>query len=187
MEINESELRAAQLIERREFREAERLLTSLAEEGSVYALMALAWINKNGCTGKKDTEAARWFYEQAISRGSTDAPLDLGLLLLKEGRQGEARMVFEKGAEKGNTGCRVELGSMLANGAGGDNRRAEGRRMLEKASEEGHILAQRRIISLDLSEKPSLTKKISLLGRILMLGWKTFFEVYRNRRSDKIW
>jgi TPR repeat protein len=187
MDIEESELRAQKLIERREFHEAERLLTSLADQGSVYALMALAWLNENGRTGNKDTDAARRFYEQAISRGSTEAPLDLGLLLLKEGRQSEAQRIFEKGVEKGHIGCSVQLGWMLANGAGGDHRRAEGRGMLEKASNEGHILAQRRIISLDLSENPPFTKKISLFGRILALGWKTLFEVYGNRRSDKIW
>ena len=187
MNIEESELRAAQLIERREFHEAERLLSLLLDQGSVYAPMALAWINENGCIGAKDTKAAQYFYEQAISRGSTDAFLDLGLLLLKEGHQDEAREVFEKGAERGNIGCIGELGWMLVNGAGGDIRRAEGREMLEEASNRGHLFAQRRIISLELSDSPSLIKRIALFARLLVVAWKVFFEAYRNRRSNKIW
>lgn len=187
MNIEESERCAAQLIEGRKFHEAERLLSLLSEQGSVYSLKALAWINENGCLGAKDTKAAQYFYEQAILRGSTDALLDLGLLLLDEGRQDEAREVFEKGAESGNIGCIGELGWMLANGAEDDVRRADGREMLEEASNRGHLLAQRRIISLDLSDGPSLLKRIALFGRLLVVAGKVFFEAYGNRRSNKIW
>lgn len=187
MNLEESELYAAQLIEREEYQEAERLLSSLSDQGSLYALKALAWIKENGCTGNKDPRAAEWFYEQAISRGSTEAFMDFGLFLCKEGRQNEARTVFEQGAERGNLGCLGELGWMLVNGIGGDTRRAEGREMLEEAAKQGHLFAQRRIISLDLSNRPSLIRRMALFGRLLAVGWKSFFEIYRNRRSNKIW
>ena len=187
MNLEESELYAAQLIEREEYREAERLLSSLSDQGSIYALKALAWMNENGCTGNKDTKAAQWFYEQAISMGSTDALLDFGVFLSKEGRQNEARTVFEQGAERGNLGCIGELGWMLVNGIGGDTRKAEGREMLEEAANQGHLFAQRRIISLDLSNRPSFIKRIALFGRLLVVAWKAFFELYKDRRSNKIW
>lgn len=187
MNLEESERYAAELIEREEYHEAERLLSSLSDQGSVYAPKALAWINENGCTGNKDVKAAQWFYEQAISRGSTEALLDLGLLLSKEGRQNEARVVFEQGAERGNLGCLGELGWMLANGIGGDTRKAEGREMLEQASNQGHLFAQRRLISLDFSNSPSFPKRIALFGRLLKMAWRAFFELRKDRRSNKIW
>ena len=187
MNIEESELYAAELIDREEFPEAERLLASLADEGSVYALMALAWIYENGCLGSKNVRFAQYYYEQAISRESTDALLHLGLLLLSEDRKVEAQMAFERGAEKGHIGCSVELGWMLANGFGGPTRITEGREILEKASNKGHLFAQRRIISLDLAENPRFIKKISILRNLLVVAWKMAREIYRNRRSDKIW
>ena len=187
MDLEESERHAAELIERQHYHEAERLLISLSDQGSVYALEALAWINENGCTGRKDKKAAQRFYEQAISRGSTEALLDLGLLLSEEGREDEARTVFERGVGRGNLGCLGELGWMLINGIGGDARKAEGREMLEAAASQGHLFAQRRIISLELSDRPSVIKRIALFGRLLAVAWKSFFEIYRDRRSSKIW
>ena len=187
MKLEESELYAAKLIEREEYHEAERLLSSLADQGSIYALSALAWIAENGCTGPKDLKGAEYLYEQAISRGNTDAILDLGLLLLKGDRQNEAKIVFERGAELGSLGCTVELGWMLANGTGPGTRKEEGRKMLEEASNRGHVFAQRRLISLDLSDNPNLIKRIGLFGRLLVVAWKAFFEIYRDRRSNKIW
>jgi TPR repeat protein len=187
MNLEESERQAAQLIEHEKYHEAQLLLTAISDQGSVYALEALAWINENGRTGNKDRKAARFFYEQAISRGSTDALLDLGLLLLKEGRQSEARTVFEQGAGRGHLGCLGELGWMLANGIGGDSCKAEGLERLEEAANRGHLFTRRRMISLELSGRPSFMKRIALFGRLLAVAWNTFLETYRNRRSDKIW
>ena len=187
MNIEESERRAAELIERREFHEAERLLSALSDRGSVYAPMALAWMYENGRLGEKDRKAARRFHELAIARGSIEATLHLGLLLLEEGHPEQARTVFEKGAEREHAGCIGELGWMLVKGIGGDVRAAEGRKMLEDASSRGHLLARRRIISLELSASPPLTRRIALIWRLLALAPKVFSEAYRNRNSNKIW
>lgn len=187
MNIEEPERRAADLIERREFHEAERLLPALLDRGSVYAPMALAWMHENGCLGEKAGKAARCFHELAIARGSSEAPLHLGLLLLEEGNPEQARTVFEKGAERKHAGCIGELGWMLVKGIGGDIREAAGREMLEDASGRGHLLAKRRIISLELSGSVSLTKRIALFWQLLPLAPKVFSEAYRNKNSNKIW
>lgn len=187
MNIEESEQHAAKLLEREEFHEAERLLTSLADRGSAYAMMALAWIYENGCLGGKNVRTAQHHYARASSHGRIDADFALGHLLLEDGRESEARTVFERGSERGHIGCIGELGWMQVKGIGGDTREAEGRKMLEEASRDGHLLAQGRIVSLELSNKPPFIKKIGLLKRRLIITCKSFFELYKNRNSDKIW
>lgn len=187
MNIEQSEQHAAKLIEREEFHEAERLLISLTDQGSAYAMMALAWIYENGCLDGKNIKAAQHYYERASFHGRIDADFGLGHLLLEDRRESEARAVFERGAERGHIGCIGELGWMQVNGIGGDIREAEGREMLEEASSHGHLLAQGRIVSLTLSKRPSFSKKIGLLKRRAIITWKSFLELYKNKNSDKIW
>ena len=187
MDIEESELYAAKLIEREEFHEAELLLTSLADQGSAYAMMALAWIYENGCLNGKNVKAAQYYYECASFHGRIDADLRLGRLLLEDGREKEARAALERGAERGHLGCIGELGWMQVNGIGGDVCEAEGRRLLEEASSHGHLLAQGRIVSLELSNRPSFRKKIGLFKRKLLIASKSLFELYKNKNSDKVW
>lgn len=187
MNIEESELHAADLMEREAFPEAELLLTSLADQGSTYAMMALAWIYENGCLGDKNVKAAQYYYERASSHGRIDADFGLGYLLLEDGREREARTVFERGSERGHLGCIGELGWMQVNGIGGDTCESEGRKLLEEASSHGHLVAQGRIVSLELSSGPSFIKKIGLLTRRLAIARKAFLELYRNKNSDKVW
>jgi TPR repeat protein len=187
MEMEESELFAQELIECKEYHKAERLLIMLCDQGSVYAPMVLAWIYENGCMGEKNVRAAQHYYERASSLGRVDADFNLGHLLLDDGRESEARTVFERGSERGHLGCLGELGWMQVKGIGSDTPEPEGRKLLEKASSRGHLLAQGRIISLELSARPSFIKRIGLLKRKLTLMWKSFFELYNNKNSDKIW
>jgi uncharacterized protein len=187
MNIEESEIYAAELVERKEYHEAERLLISLADQDSAYAMMALAWIYENGYLNGENVKAAQYYYDRAISHGRTDAYFGLGHLLLGNGRESEARKVFERGAEKGHVGCIGELGWIQVNGTGGDVLEAEGQKKLEEASSRGHLLAQSRIVRLELSRRPSLIKRIELLKRRASIMWKTFFELYKNKNSDKVW
>lgn len=187
MDIEESELYAAKLIEREEYHEAELLLTSLADQGSSYAMMALAWIYENGCLERKNLKAAQYYYERASSLGRNDADFGLGHLLLEDGRESEARTVFKRGSESGHIGCIGELGWMQINGIGGEVSEAEGRKMLEEASIHGHLLAQGRMLSLEQSGRSSLIKRIGLLKRRASIAWKAFFELYKNKNSDKTW
>lgn len=187
MDMDESESLAQELIERREYQEAEHLLITLCDQGSAYASMVLAWIYENGCTGEKNVRAAQHYYESASSLGRIDADFNLGHLLLEDGRATEARLVFERGSERGHLGCLGELGWMQVNGIGGETLKSEGMKLLEEASSYGHLLAQGRIISLEFSAEPSFMKRISLLKSKLTIMWKSFFELYRNKNSDKIW
>jgi TPR repeat protein len=150
-------------------------------------MMALAWIYENGRLGDKNVRTAQYYYERASSLGRIDADFGLGHLLLEDGREREARTVFERGSERGHLGCIGELGWMQVNGIGGDTRESEGRKALEEASSHGHLLAQGRLVSLELSSGPSFIKRIGLLKRKLVIGWKAFVELYKNKNSDKIW
>ena len=107
--LRSNEILAGQAIEARAYDEAVRLLKPLAERNSEYALLTLGWIYETGATGTPDKDAARSFYEHAVSQGSATACLYLGWLLSKEGDQKAARTAFERGAELGNDECKSEL------------------------------------------------------------------------------
>jgi TPR repeat protein len=187
MEIHEEETRAAELLDSRQFHEAERLLSSLSERGSIYSLMSLGWLHENGFLGQRDAMAAANYYERAALCGHDAAFSYLGLLLLEEGQQAKARRVFEKGAEKGHVASLSELGWMMIKGIGGSVQRAEGVRLLRDAAHAGHLFAQRRLITIELSEGASTGRKIALFCRLIILVSKVFFEAIRDRHSAKFW
>jgi TPR repeat protein len=187
MEIQEEEMRAAGLLERRQFHEAQKLLSALSDQGSIYSLMALGWIHEGGFLGQRDVAAAATCYERAAMCGHHTAFSYWGFLLLKEGKQSEARRVFEKGAEKGHAASLSELGWMLVKGARGPVQRDEGVRLLRDAAQAGHFFAERRLITIELSEGTSICRRIALSFRIMILVLKAFFEVIRDRESAKLW
>ncbi len=93
--IYEDEVRAADLIDQKKFDEAQDLLFRLSEGGSVYASMTLGWFYEMGSAGVKNTNAAKYFYERAVSVGSEEACWRLGGLLVDEGQVALARKAFE--------------------------------------------------------------------------------------------
>ena len=103
------EKRAWDAIEAGAYDEAVQLLRPLAERNSEYALLALGWIYETGATGTADKVAARSFYEHATAQGSATAYFYLGRLLLKDGRDLEARETFERGAQLHSEECKSEL------------------------------------------------------------------------------
>lgn len=132
IECQSDEILAGQAIEARAYDEAVRLLRPLAERNSEYALLTLGWIYQTGATGIPDKNAARSFYEHAVSQGSATACLYLGWLLSKEGDVNAARTAFERGADLGNSECKSEL-ARLSNWA---NEKAAERAMEEERYEE---------------------------------------------------
>ena len=88
--------------ERGDYDIAVRLLEPLADKGSLYALTTLGWIYQNGRPDVLDSDLARKYYERAIALGSANACLDMGWLLIGEGKFAEARAVLEKGKEEGD-------------------------------------------------------------------------------------
>ena len=109
MSFDDDEQLAARAVEQRAYEDAVRLLRPLAERNSEYALLTLGWIYETGATGAPDKEAARSLYEHAVSQGSSTACLYLGWLLLKDGKEVEARAAFERGAQRNSGECKSEL------------------------------------------------------------------------------
>lgn len=115
MTEHNNEQLAARAIEEGAYEEAVRLLRPLAERNSAYALLTLGWIYETGATGIPDKEAARSFYEHAASQGSVTADLYLGWLLLRDGKEIEARAAFERGAQLNNDECKAALARLSDN------------------------------------------------------------------------
>lgn len=109
MSFENGEYLAAQAIEAGDYEQAVRLLRPLAERNSGYALLTLGWIYETGANGSPDKDAALTFYEDAASQGSATAHRYLGRVLLNDGRDMEARAVFERGARLGDDECKSEL------------------------------------------------------------------------------
>jgi TPR repeat protein len=103
------EFLAGQAIEAGAYEEAVRLLRPLAERNSEYALLTLGWIYETGATGTPDKDAARSFYEHAVSQGSATAYRYLGWLLFSDGQETDARAAFERGAQLNNDECKSAL------------------------------------------------------------------------------
>lgn len=106
---------AAQAIEAGAYDEAARLLRPLAKRNSEYALLTLGWIYEAGATGTPDKDAARSFYEHAVSQGSATACPYLGWLLFRDGQEMEARAAFERGAQLNNDECKSALARLNDN------------------------------------------------------------------------
>jgi TPR repeat protein len=109
MTIHDDEQHAARALEAGNYEEAARILRSLAERNSQYALLSLGWIYETGAIGDLDKERARLYYERAAAEGSASACLYLGRLLLGNGEDKEARVAFEAGAKLDNDECKYEL------------------------------------------------------------------------------
>jgi TPR repeat protein len=109
MSLENDEYLAGQAMQARAYGEAVRLLRPLAERNSEYALLALGWIYETGVNGAPDKDAARSFYEHAVSLGSATAHRYLGQLLFNNGQELEARAVFEEGGRRGNEDCESKL------------------------------------------------------------------------------
>lgn len=186
MDNYEIELRACELVERKHYEEAYHLLIPLADKNSGYALFALGWMHENGAFVDKDTKLAQSYYQRAIDLGYLKAYIWLGLLLSETGSKIEARGIFEKGAEKGNLGCMNAIGRMLYEGIGGPADANAGKVWLERAANQGHILAQRRLLSIEFKGSRSIFTKISVLSRIIALGVEGGKERWRNPHSERL-
>jgi TPR repeat protein len=117
MSFENDEQLAAGAIEAGAYDEAVRLLRPLAERNSAFALLTLGWIYEAGVTGDPDKDAARSFYEHAISQGSISAYLYLGWLLWRDGQEVEARAAFERGAQLNSEECKSVLARLADNAA----------------------------------------------------------------------
>jgi TPR repeat protein len=177
---------AAQAIEEGAHKEAVRLLQPLVERNSEYALLTLGWIYETGVIGAPDKDSAQAYYERAAAEGSAAAYLDLGRLLLARGEESQARSAFETGAERGDVPCMSKLGKMMVEGRGGPIDIGEGSKWLKNAAAQGHILAQRTILSLEERNAKSMLEKLLIKIKVAALAARMAREMLKDPHSDKV-
>lgn len=177
---------ACEAIESKNYKEARRLLIPLSEQGSAYALNALAWMHEIGVLGEVDKNVARSYYEKAATGGSREAYYGLGLLLLGESKEAEARQAFEKGAEMGSLSCMYKLGVLLTGEQAKRIEKDAGIGWLQKAADQGHILSQRRILSMQFGASKSFVGKARISFKVLRLAKHAFFSYLKDKNSEKL-
>jgi TPR repeat protein len=177
---------AAQAMETKAYEEAVRLLQPLAERNSGYALLLLGWIYDTGATGASDKDAARSYYERAAAEGSTGAYLGHGQFLQAQGEESQARAAFEAGAERGDIRCMSRLGRMMLEARGGPIDVAAGSAWLKKAAEQGHIFAQRELLSIEGRNAQSILKKLSVIMKTAWLAIKGVRQIWKDPHSDRV-
>jgi len=186
MNINESEADAARLVDERRYKEARRLLLELSEHGSIYSYLTLGWIYEQGVLGRKDIGAAKHWYERAVSVAYPEAYLRLGRLLTDQGELERARKAFEAGAKMRNLGSMYQLGKILLDDAQSPGDVEHGIAWLERAANDGHIYAQRRLVRLKVKNSKSLIGKILLIPLIVRTAINGVKEIRKDVYSDKV-
>jgi TPR repeat protein len=151
------------------FVEAEKLFSPLAEQGSVYALKALAWMHYAEKLPNSELRLAEQYYESAGKLGDTEAYHDLGLLFQESGDVLSAQRVFEIAANSGSLKSMYRLGKILADDDRGSERALEGRYWMERAANQGHFFSKRWLL-VDNASKGNLLSKIILPFRLLVFA-----------------
>lgn len=174
------EERAWEALEARNYREAARLFEPLAEHGSVYALINLGWIYKRGHLGARDPKKAIALWEEAVRMGSIDAKHRIARALLDNGDPPRARMLFLEGAQSGYKPSIYWAGRMLVRGQGGEADREVGVALLKRATDAGHIFANRELLRLERNNARSVLDRLRARGKIVLLILSVFRRAIRD-------
>jgi TPR repeat protein len=123
---------------------AVRELSALAELGSPMSMVYLGTIYRRGEGGiaRDPVQAEKWF-RLAADRGSRMGLFDLSILYLNENRHAEAEATLREGAETNYSPAIYWLARLYWRGPAAWRRLPEARALLERASDERHIWAQR--------------------------------------------
>ena len=186
MTAKNSEQLAWKAIQDGAYDEAVRLLEPLARQNSEWALLSLGWIYETGAMADPDKDAALSLYARAASQGSAAGCFDLGRLHLMRGDEVSARSAFRTGVERGDLPSTAELGRMLLRGLGGPSNAEEGWNLVERAATQGHIFAQRTLLTIEQENARSFPERLLVKLKIIRLALKGGREVWRDRYSDKM-
>jgi TPR repeat protein len=186
MTIQDDEQIASKALDSGNFEDAVQLLNLLTERNSHYAMLGLGWIYETGAVGDIDKAAAQLYYERAIAAGSVSAYFELGRLFVSQGEETHARQTFEAGAERGDIPCSARLGRMMVEGRGGPADIDAGLAWLERAAAQGHIYAQRALITIEERDAQTGFEKLSAKRKILSLVKRGTEEMLKDPHSDKI-
>jgi TPR repeat protein len=183
---SDAEEHAAEALKAGDYEKVEQVLRPLAERKSEYALLSLGWIYETGATQAPDMEAARLYYERAAADGSAPAYYELGRLLMRQGEETQARSAFETGATKGDISCMSRLGRMMVEGRGGFTDADAGLTWLERAASQGHILAERTLLSIQERNAGSIAERLSIKRKIASLVKRGAAELLKDPHSNKM-
>lgn len=186
MTIQDDEQTASQALEAGKYEEAFQMLNLLVERKSHYALLSLGWIYETGAAGYVDKAAAQRYYERSIAEGGMPAYFELGRLLVSQGEEAQARLTFEAGAERGDIPSMARLGRMMVEGRGGPADPGAGSAWLESAAAQGHIYAQRTLLTIEEGKAQSMLEKLSVKRKIASLVKRGTEEMLKDPHSDKV-
>lgn len=109
----------------------------LAEKGDVFADMLLASCNEKGIGTEKDLSTALKYYGAAAKKGSADAQLKAGVMLLNSKKPAEAATYFKMGYEQNQPVCTYYYGLLMNRGDGIKKDAKQGADIMLKAAEAG--------------------------------------------------
>jgi TPR repeat protein len=181
MTIQDDEQIASKALDSGNFEDAVQLLNLLTERNSHYAMLGLGWIYETGAVGDIDKAAAQLYYERAIAAGSVSAYFELGRLFVSQGEE-----TCDAGGDGGHSRGPPRLGRMMVEGRGGPADIDAGLAWLERAAAQGHIYAQRALITIEERDAQTGFEKLSAKRKILSLVKRGTEEMLKDPHSDKI-
>lgn len=109
----------------------------LAENGEVFANMLLASCYEKGIGTEKNLSTALKYYAAAAKKGSAEAQLKAGVMLLNSKQPAEAARYFKMGYEQDQPVCTYYYGLMMNRGDGIKKDAKQGADIMLKAAEAG--------------------------------------------------
>ena len=183
--IDKVEHSAYQLMKAGDYEGDVRLLQSIENIDSEYALLTLGWIYHFGKYGAKNSELAAFYYRKASDLGCGAGAFELGRLLYEKGDFIEARQAFAKGTESGSIQCIAWHGLMMAKGKGGTINLEEGISSLKIAASQGQLVAKMALYEIELESTHSLPRRFVIYCKIIFLAFITIIESLRNPWSER--
>lgn len=117
-------------------------VSELAESGYAPSQLILGAYYENGVQTEKNIALAEKWYRKASEQGLEDAQLNLGAMLVKQGRYDESITWFLKAAEQGLADAQFNLGIMYNKGQGVEQNSAQAFYWFEKAANQHHTTSQ---------------------------------------------
>lgn len=128
--------------EKRDYIEHFDCVSELAESGYAPAQLMLGVYYNRGVQTEKNSVLAEKWYRQAAEQGLDNAQLNLGAMLVKQGRYDEGITWFTKAAERGFADAQFNLGVMYNKGQGVAQNSAQAFYWFEQAAYQHHTIAQ---------------------------------------------